>query len=243
MLTVDLDRLDLPEGAAVLDLGCGNGRHTFAALRDGFDVVAFDLDEAALRNVTGMTTAMKLEGELAPRLLDAAVRGDALRLPFADDSFEAIVVSEVLEHIPDDRDAMAEINRVLRPGGKLAVSVPRWWTEAVCWVLSDEYHDRPGGHVRIYRDGELQQRLEGAGFVLDGSHHAHALHSPYWWVKCAVGSDRNDALLPSLYHRFLVWDLAHRPLVTRVAEGLLNPVLGKSVVMYLTKAAGAVRAA
>jgi hypothetical protein len=77
--------------------------------------------------------------------------------------------------------------------------------------------------------------LIGSGFTLDDSHHAHALHSPYWWVKCAVGPDRNDALLPSMYHRFLVWDLMRRPFVTRVAEGLLNPVLGKSVVMYLTK--------
>lgn len=243
MLTIELDRLELPAGASVLDLGCGNGRHTFDTLRRGFDVVAFDVDEDVLRNVMGMTAAMKLEAEVPTPSLDAMVRGDALRLPFADGSFDAVVVSEVLEHIPDDREAMAEINRVLTPGGGLAVSVPRWWTEAVCWVLSDEYHDRPGGHVRIYRDRELQQRLEDAGFLLHDAHHAHALHSPYWWVKCAVGPDRDEAWLPSLYHRFLVWDLTRRPLVTRVAEGLLDPILGKSVVMYLTKAAEAVRAA
>lgn len=235
MLTIELDRLELPAGALVLDLGCGNGRHTYEALRRGCDVIAFDLDEEALRGVAGMSAAMKLEGEVGTRALSAAVEGDALKLPFADGSFDAIVVSEVLEHIPEDRLAMTEINRVLKPDGRLAVSVPRLWTEAICWVLSDEYHQRPGGHVRIYRDGELAGRLEDAGFTLDDRHHAHALHSPYWWIKCAVGPDRNDATLPSAYHRFLVWDLERRPFVTRVAEGLLNPVLGKSVVMYLTK--------
>jgi SAM-dependent methyltransferase len=243
MLTIDLDRLELPTGAAVLDLGCGNGRHTFDALRRDLDVVGFDLDEKALRGVAAMTAAMKLESEVPERLLGSMVRGDALRLPFADGSFDAIVVSEVLEHIPDDRDAMTEVNRVLRSSGRLAVSVPRWWTEAVCWLLSDDYHHKPGGHVRIYRDSELEHRLTGAGFSLDDSHHAHALHSPYWWLKCAVGPDRDDALLPSLYHRFLVYDLTRRPWFTRVAEGLLDPVLGKSVVMYLTKTTEAVHAA
>ena len=235
MLTIDLDRLDLPAGALVLDLGCGNGRHTFDALRRGHDVVAFDLDGEALRGVASMAGAMKLEGEVAERVLSSPVEGDALKLPFADSSFDAIVVSEVLEHIPEDRRAMDEIHRILRPGARLAVSVPRMWTEAICWALSDEYHERPGGHVRIYRDSELSGRLQDAGFTVDQRHHAHALHSPYWWLKCAVGPDRNDALLPSAYHRFLVWDLTRRPFVTRFAESLLNPVLGKSVVLYLTK--------
>ena len=235
MLTVDLDRLELPDAATLLDLGCGNGRHTFAALRRGSNVVAFDLDEEALHGVAGMSAAMKLEGEAEPAQLDGVVRGDALALPFAEASFDAVVVSEVLEHIPEDTAAMSEINRVLKAGGKLAVSVPRWWTEAVCWALSDEYHGRPGGHVRIYRDSQLAERLRASGFSVDDTHHAHALHSPYWWLKCAIGPDRDEALLPSMYHRFLVWDLTHRPFVTRAAEGLLNPVLGKSVVMYLTK--------
>jgi SAM-dependent methyltransferase len=243
MLTIDLDRLGLPAGATLLDLGCGHGRHTFDALRRNLDVVAFDLDVEALQKVTAMTAAMKLESEVPARVLDGVVRGDALRLPFDAGSFDAILVSEVLEHIPDDRVAMVEISRVLKPGGRLAVSVPRWWTEAVCWALSDVYHDKPGGHVRIYRDRQLDERLAAAGFVRDDVHHAHALHSPYWWLRCAVGPERDEALLPSLYHRFLVWDLMRRPFVTRVAEGLLNPLLGKSVVMYLTKSVEAAHAA
>ena len=74
-----------------------------------------------------------------------------------------------------------------------------------------------------------------AGLELVGSHHAHALHSPYWWLKCAVGVDRDDALLPREYHRLLVWDLMHRPWITRAAERLLDPFIGKSLVVYLRK--------
>ena len=61
------------------------------------------------------------------------------------------MASEVLEHIPDDVTAMAEIARVLKPGGRVAVTVPRYGPERICWALSDEYHANEGGHIRIYR--------------------------------------------------------------------------------------------
>ena len=63
----------------------------------------------------------------------------------------------------------------------------------VCWALSDEYHANEGGHVRIYRGAELRDRLATAGLRPAGRHHAHALHAPYWWLKCAVGVRRDTA--------------------------------------------------
>ena len=138
----------------------------------------------------------------------------------------------MLEHIPEDGAAIAELRRVLRPGGTLAVTVPRWFPERVCWALSDEYHGNPGGHVRIYRASQLRRRLERAGFQVVGAHHAHALHAPYWWLRCAVGVSRDGHPAASLYHRFLVWDMMRKPRLTRTAERVLNPLLGKSVVLY-----------
>jgi hypothetical protein len=126
---------------------------------------------------------------------------------------------------------------VLRPGGTLAVTVPRWFPERVCWALADEYHAPhvPDGHVRVYRRHQLAGRVRAAGLAVTGSHHAHALHTPYWWLKCAVGVDRDDARAVQAYHRFLVWDITRRPLLTRALDHLLNPVLGKSLVLYARK--------
>ena len=117
-----------------------------------------------------------------------------------------------------------------------AVTVPRRWPEQVCWALSAAYHEVEGGHVRIYRASELRASLEEAGLEFLGSHHAHALHAPYWWLKCAVGVEKDTATTRA-YHRLLVWDMMSRPALTRVSERLLNPVLGKSVVLYLRKPA------
>ena len=234
MLTFDYDRLGVEPGLRVLDVGCGMGRHSFEALRRGAHVVAADLDARALGEVAAMAAAMSDEGQVPAGASFHVARADVLRLPFADGSFDRVIASETLEHIPADSVAMSEINRVLAPGGRAVVTVPRWWPERVCWALSREYHSNEGGHVRIYRTPELTSRLAATGFAVDGVDHAHALHAPYWWIKCAVGPNR-EALLPKLYHRFLVWDMTARPPVTRLLERALNPVLGKSVVVYLTK--------
>ncbi len=232
MLTVDFDRLGLRPGQRVLDLGCGGGRHAFAALRRGATVVALDRDAAELKEVRAVVGAMLDAGELPDSAPGGAVNGDALGLPFPDGSFDAVVASEVLEHIGADEQAIAELARVLRPGGRMAVTVPTRFPERVCWALDHRYHDTPGGHVRIYLQHELERRLERAGLLLRGSHHAHALHSPYWWIRCAGGVDRPDRVVARKYHDFLVWELTNRPRWARLLDRALNPVLGKSLVVY-----------
>ena len=235
MLTVDFDRLGLQRGEHVLDMGCGAGRHAFEMFRRGADVVAFDQDGDELAGVLELFGAMREAGEV-PLGADADIKqGDALSLPFADGEFDRVVAAEVLEHIPDDEAAMAELVRVLRPGGTMAVTVPRWLPERICWALSDAYHEVEGGHVRIYTSGELIGKLVGAGMVYEDRDHAHALHAPYWWIKCAVGVDEDKHPLVKGYHQLLVWDIMRKPLATRLAERALNPFIGKSLVVYLRK--------
>jgi SAM-dependent methyltransferase len=232
-LTVDFSRLRLRSGIQVLDVGSGNGRHAFEALRRGAEVTATDVDAAALAEVERFAAAMVDAGEVPAGGRLRSVVADARHLPFADGEFDVVIAAEVLEHIHDDRAAIAELGRVLRPGGVLAVTVPRWWPEKVCWALSREYHEVPGGHIRIYRRHDLVERLRRAGLTFVAPHHhAHALHSPYWWLRCAIGVSRDGAVAARLYHRFLVYDLTRRPRWTRSLERALNPVLGKSVVVY-----------
>jgi SAM-dependent methyltransferase len=235
VLTVDFDRLPVGPGDRVLDMGCGAGRHAFAAYRAGADVVALDRSASDLAEVEATFAAMRAAGEVPLRASATAVRGDAYALPFPDATFDRVIAAEVLEHLPEDDRAVAELARVLRPGGLMAVTVPRWGPERVCWALSDAYHQVEGGHVRIYRGGELVRRLETTGLVATGQAHTHGLHAPYWWLKCAVGVTNDANPLVRAYHRLLVWDLMKKPWPTRLADRVLDPVVGKSLVVYLRK--------
>jgi SAM-dependent methyltransferase len=235
LLTVDFTKFPVKAGDLVLDLGCGAGRHAFEAYRRGARVIAADLDAKELPPVSGMFYAMRAEGEVPPQAQATALSADATDLPFDDNTFDAIIAAEILEHIPADGPAFAEIARVLRPGGTLAVTVPAWLPERICWALSDEYHEVPGGHVRIFTRAELTAKLTAAGLTPTGSHHAHSLHSAYWWLKCAVGVHDDKHPLVAAYHRLLVWDIMRKPPLTRLTETALNPLIGKSLVIYATK--------
>ncbi len=238
MQTVDRDFFPLEPGQRILDLGCGEGRHVIAAaVLDGVDAIGVDL------SLDDLSTAQQREAEfresVSPAETEAALfavmAGDALRLPFADGSFDAVICSEVLEHIPNYRAALEEIHRVLKPGGRLCASVPRAWCEKVCWSLSREYHQVLGGHLRIFNADRLCGEIEAAGFENYYRHGAHALHTIYWWLQCLFWKKRDSNWLVRQYHRLLVWDMMQQPSLTRALERALNPTLGKSVVMYFLK--------
>jgi SAM-dependent methyltransferase len=236
MLTANYDVLGVREGDSLLDLGCGFGRHAFEAARRGARVIALDAGRDEVEGVAATFAAMVEAGELDPARVSAgAVQGDALALPFADATFDHVICSEVLEHIPNDLGAMRELSRVLRPGGTMAITVPRYFPERINWALSDEYHNVPGGHVRIYRRAVLEGRLRSTGLRVTGHSHTHGLHSPYWWLKCLVGTTNDTNIFVKAYHRLLVWDIVKGPRFTRGLERVMGPLMGKSLVVYLEK--------
>jgi SAM-dependent methyltransferase len=239
VLTIDFDRLDVGPGMRVLDLGCGGGRHTCEAIRRGATVVALDYDFDTVNHVRGLLTMMVEQGQLPSMPAGGATHADALALPFPDATFDRVIASEVLEHIWADELAISELVRILRPGGRLAVTVPSRFPERVCWALDRDYHDVPGGHIRIYRQRDLEVKLARGGLALRGAHHAHSLHSPYWWLKCAVGVNDDDAWPVRKYHDFLVWQISKQPAWLDSVDRALNPVIGKSLVVYTQKPVGA----
>ena len=235
MITVDFNRLSLEPGSKILDIGCGSGRHTCAASRlekvlaIGSDISFDDLVEARNR----LTYEEKL-GEQGGGVWGTVV-ADINCLPFKPDSFDLVICSEVMEHIGNQDTAIREITRVLKPEKDLVVSVPRYLPERICWALSEEYYKANDGHLRIYKKRQLTNLLEKAGAKKWAVHFAHSLHTPFWWLKCLVGPTRDDSRLVNLYHSFLVWDMMNPTRIMRFLDNLLNPVLGKSLVIYLRK--------
>ncbi len=230
MLTINYKLLNFAKGDKVLDVGCGEGRHIIhACLAHNVLGVGVDLSPRDLAIAQERFTPFANYNNQSQFSLQQT---DATRLPFADDSFDKIICSEVLEHIENYLGVLHEIKRVLKPNGILAISVPRAWPEKICWKLSAAYHQVEGGHIRIFNAQQLRSEIKDIGFEFTHRYWAHALHSPFWWLKCLLWDSQDRSRLIKLYHRVLVWDLMQKPWLTQNLEKLLNPILGKSVVMH-----------
>lgn len=232
MVTVDLHELNLKPGDTVLDAGCGLGRHLCQlATMPRLKIFGIDMSTGALAASYKSLDTMPCR-QSDDFLLSVA---DITKLPFPDASFDCVICSEVMEHIPDHENALRELDRILKPGGTLVVSVPRFFAERICWLISWDYYNEKGGHIRIYKKKQLKKMLTGQGFRCWKINYKHALHSPYWWLKCLVGLKNEENPLVKYYKKFLEWDIMKKPRGVRMLEEMLNPILGKSIVYYLRK--------
>lgn len=164
-----LDYLELHDGESVLDCGCGMGFYlmTMGKLRN-LRLVGLDGDMERLR---------RAQREHVPASL---LEGDIFHLPMADNSFDKVLFSEVLEHLSDDRRGLCEIHRILKPGGILALSVPHarypfWWDPINgVWTRIGGQPIRQGpiagiwsNHERLYEPDDLIRKMQAAGFELE----------------------------------------------------------------------------
>jgi SAM-dependent methyltransferase len=234
MITIEPDLLGINDGDITLDAGCGNGRHSWEVYnRNHSAVVAFDIDTVCVKKNKYMLDSLKEQ---------KGVKGDyhllvanVTKLPFKDGSFGKVICSEVLEHIPEDKMALDELIRVLRKDGAIGISVPHHFAESICWKLSREYYGFPGGHIRNYKTRQLLDLADTAGLSIYGIRRKHALHSFYWIMRCVFGIKKEKALVPSIYNRFLEWDLRANRRFFRRVESLLNHFCPKSLAIYARK--------
>lgn len=236
MITIEPDLLEIKGSERVLDAGCGNGRHIWQVckINPGMSV-AFDLDIPSLQRAGYMLNNMENARECAgPWYM---VAGSITSLPFPDHTFDKVVCSEVLEHIPNLNKAMSELVRVLKPGGIMAVSVPSTFAESVCWKISDDYHNTPGGHIRIFRHKEILDLLTGFNLNIFEVRYKHSFHSIYWWLKGIFGLKNEKALVPAMYYKFLVWDIYTAHKYTKWLDDILNKFIPKSTAIYCRKPA------
>jgi ubiquinone/menaquinone biosynthesis C-methylase UbiE len=233
--TVDMDLLDVREGHSVLDVGCGEGYLLRKAARRAWLALGIDLVEAHVRaSRDGPPDSCRSRRSR----IELAV-ADGQRLPFADASFDRIICTETLEHVADAQRALRELARVLRPGGRVAVSVPHLFCEAILYRLIRGYMEFPGGHRRIFTARALTWALARAGLQPYAGHLRDSLEAAYWILLSLLSRPprRFDGVLAALER----WRARTRAepysRLYHAADKLGNRLLPKSVVVYAVKPA------
>jgi len=233
MLTFNLNRINLSANSKVLDLGCGEGRHIFGALDEYQDIYCVGLDQ----DIPSLDVCK--EGLVFFEELNTGstifIQGSVYNLPFEDDAFDLVICSEVLEHLDDYHAAIKEIYRVLKPKGKFLPSVPSYWPERICWALSDNYQNMPGGHVRIFKKLQVINEIIDHGFIYQNSERFHGFHSAYWWLRCLFWGNQDSNYFVRLYKKFLEYHIIQNPPWLNNLEKFINPIFGKSIAFYFEK--------
>jgi SAM-dependent methyltransferase len=172
----------LPAAPTIADLGCSTGYllDDLRVAHPDATLIGVDLVAAGLRKAHALIPGARL------------LQADVCDLPLGDSSVDAIVSSNLLEHVPDDRQALVEMRRVARPGAHVVIVVP-------AGPRTYDYYDRFLGHERRYARGELAEKAVAGGFeVLEDLHLASLLYPAFWVVKQRnrrrYGSLEGDAL-------------------------------------------------
>lgn len=149
--------LGMPAETRILDAGCGSGRNM--------------VELAAFGAVTGLELADASVARARSRSVGAVEQGSLDAIPFPDASFDLAVSFDVIEHLDDDRLALRELRRVVRPGGALLVTVP-----AYQWLWSE--HDVINHHRRRYNTATLTQASIEAGWTVQRTTYFNAFLLP-----------------------------------------------------------------
>lgn len=160
------------QGRDLLDIGCGTGANLPMLAREvgvKGSVTALDYSPLALQFAAHELNHLPEESKRITLL-----RGDATRLPFADNSFDLVTMLDVLEHVEDDLAAVREISRVLRPGGAFVLSVPAYQK---LWSA----HDEALHHFRRYEYADLQSVLHQGGLQVRRISFAMSVMPPIAW--------------------------------------------------------------
>ena len=234
--TVDLDVLGLKSGEHILDVGCGGGRHVLQAVRRDCHVVGVEPELSDIRIARAYLYFLGKEHGLKGRI--DLLRAVGERLPFADESFDRALCTEVFEHIPDERPLLNELVRLLRPGGTLAISVPDFLSERIAWWLLAAQRLRLEDHLRIYRRRRLVDLLREAGMTVYARRYRHSLESLKWFLVWMSARTEDGGVIRAIADScgdFMDDRTIEFSSVLGALDDAANYVIPKSFVVYARK--------
>lgn len=229
------DYLSLTPDDHLLDCGCGRGF---------FVHMAHEVFGSAVTGIEMEAELLDIAKKATPSPKITLMNGDITALPFEDNSFNKVIFSEVLEHIPEDRKALMEIYRVLSPGGILAMTVPNarypFLWDPINWVL-ETFFNSPiktgflsgiwANHVRLYKMEDLKKLAEEAGFKVEEESYLTYYCFPF--IHNIVYGIGKELLIRGLLPKNIA-DASDRFTPSKNSKSLLNPVnLFRSILLKI----------
>lgn len=195
---------DFPNAARVMEIGCGTG-FVLTALSKALPTASFVGSEIYPEGL-----------HFAASRLPAAkfCQMDARAIPFRDE-FDLIGAFDVIEHIPQDADVLAQVHKALKPGGGIVLTVPQ---HMFLWSQQDD----AACHVRRYARGELESKLRTAGFRIKSSTSFVSLLFPLLLASRLFKRGRRDDYDPTSEFRIPAWANAVLFAVSRVEAALIS---------------------
>jgi SAM-dependent methyltransferase len=181
---------ELPRGARILDVGCGRGVILGALADRGFEAHGFEISADAARGADGRAH-IRIADELA-------------EVGYPDAHFDGVILWHVIEHVRDPAGALAEIARVLKPGGRLVVAVPNFSSIQARWAGPAWFHLDLPRHLYHFPLGALRALLRRTGFEIRSEHHFSLRQNPFGWIQSWLnrrGDLPRNGLYTLLYQR------------------------------------------
>ena len=214
----EIGRLGLGPNAPILDIGTSTGTN-LRMLRD-----------MQFRNVDGLDFSEEAIRFCTMKGLGRVEQGDICAMPWPDSSFDLVLATDIVEHVENDRQALAEIVRVLTPGGHVLITVPTFQS---LWGHKDEF----AHHKRRYRLQSLLDLARGPGLVIERSYYFnYILFVPIWLVRQILlltnpANKAENQMNTPLLNRAL-GAVFHVDVAT---AGLLHPPFGVSALVLARK--------
>ena len=208
----------LPNNCAVLDVGTSTGTN-LRMLRD-----------IGYRNVVGLDYSAEAIAFCESKGFGPVEQGDIRAMPFAPESFDLVLATDIIEHIDDDAKALSEIARVLKPGGLVLITVPAFPS---LWGLQD----RVAQHKRRYRRPQLLARISGAGLNVESSYHFnYVLFLPIFLARRLIDLFGLKASSEAEYNSpALNWIFKHVFAFDVLSARRLKPPFGVSILALVRK--------
>jgi ubiquinone/menaquinone biosynthesis C-methylase UbiE len=217
----EINDVGLLPTATILDVGTSTGTN-LRMLRDlGFS------------DVSGLDFSMEAIAHCESKGFAGVKQGDICAMPFPDEKFDLVLATDIIEHVDDDEQALHEIARVLKPGGRALVTVPAF---KILWGLQD----RVAQHKRRYSKLELLDRIGAAGLTIETSYHFnYLLFAPILiarrlvdalGIKARSEAEFNSPSINWIFNKIFAADV--------MSARRIKPFFGVSILAFARKPAG-----